>query len=351
MSDIMPETATPPAPEAPEATGGGSLALSRRAFLSASAAMAAVGYLGIRPARAEDYKFAAALGWTTYDSGRHLQDGFKAAVAELGGTLTTTDAGFDAKKQSDQIDSLIATKPQALFVTPADAVAIAPAVQRALTAGIPVFAADSMIPGVAVNTTAMSNNFGMGFYTGDYIARKLGGKGPIARVLLPQNESWDERTLGMEWALRRYPDIKVVTSWAFALAGNVTPRQAVDNILTAHDNLAAVWCAWDGAAVEGTLAARAADRPDLIITGIDGGSQAFNYIAAGSQLKLTMAQSFYEMAYLCVLYAHEHLAGRKTPRTVITPAYAVTQELLKAGLPDDYDVPGRAEALGWARAV
>lgn len=325
--------------------------LSRRLFLGASAAVLAAQYLSVRPARAADYKFAAALGWTTYDSGRHLQDGFTNAVKDLGGSLTTTDAGFDAKKQSDQIDSLVATKPDALFVTPADAVAIAPAVQRALAAGIPVFAADSMVPGVAVNTTAMSNNFGMGFYTADFIAKQLGGKGRIARVLLPQNESWDQRTLGCEWALRRHPDIEVVTDWAFALAGNVTPRQAVDNILTANPDLDAVWCAWDGAAVEGTLAARAADRPNLILTGIDGGSQAFQYIAGGTQLKLSMAQTFYEMAYLDVLYAHEHLAGRKTPRTVITPTYAVTQEMLANGIPDDFDVPGRGEELGWSRAV
>ena len=50
-----------------------------------------------------------------------------AAVKELGGELTQTDAGFDPKTQSDQIDSLVATKPDALFITPADAVAIAPA--------------------------------------------------------------------------------------------------------------------------------------------------------------------------------------------------------------------------------
>lgn len=324
---------------------------TRRLLLGAGATLAAAQYLGIRPAAAAEYRFAAALGWTTYDSGRHLQEGFKAAVKELGGTLTSTDAGFDAKKQSDQIDSLVASKPDALFITPADAVAIAPSVQRAIAAGIPVFAADSMVPGVTVKTTAMSNNFGMGFYTGDYIAKQLGGKGRIARVMLPQNESWDQRTLGMEWALRAYPDIKIVADWAFALSGNVTPRQAVDNILTAHSDLDAVWCAWDGAAVEGTLAARAADRPKLILTGIDGGSQAFNYIAGGAQLKLSMAQSFYEMAYLAVLYAHEHKAGRNTPRTVITPTYAVTQPMLTKGIPDDFDVPGHATKLGWTRAV
>ena len=135
-------------------TGG----FSRRAFMGASIAAAAAMAAwpkGLR-AQAADRKFAASLGWTTYDSGRHLQDGFNAAVAELGGSLTTTDAGFDARVQSDQIDSLIASKPDALFITPADAVAIAPAVQRAVAAGIPVFCADSAIPGVLVNSTAMS---------------------------------------------------------------------------------------------------------------------------------------------------------------------------------------------------
>lgn len=329
--------------------------ISRRTLLTSATAMMVSQALMSRSASAAtaagNYKFAAALGWTSYDSGRHLQEGFKAAVKELGGNLTMTDAGFDAKKQSDQIDSLISSKPDVLFITPADAVAIAPAVQRAIKAGIPVFAADSMVPGADVKTTAMSNNFGMGSYSGDFIAKKLNGKGNIARVMLPQNESWDQRTIGMEWALRAYPGIKIVADWAFALAGNVTPRQAVDNILNAHGNLDAIWCAWDGAAVEGTLAARAAERPNLIITGIDGGSQAFNYISTNSQLKLSMAQSFYEMAYQSVYYAHQFKEGKKVPRTIITPTYAVTQPMLAKGLPDDFDVPGRAAQLGWTRAV
>lgn len=325
----------------------------RRTFMMGTAAFAGAAALWPKGLRAEgaNPNFAAALGWTTYDSGRHLQDGFRAAVADLGGTLNATDAGFDARVQSDQIDSLVATKPDALFITPADAAAIAPAVKRAIAAGIPVFCADSAVPGAEVVTTAMSNNFGMGQYSCEYICKALNGKGRIARVMLPQNESWDQRTLGMEWTLRRYPDIKVVADWAFALAGNISPRQAVDNILTSNPDVDAIWCAWDGAAVEGTLAARAAGRNDLIITGIDGGSQAFNYIAGGTPLKLSMAQSFYEMAYACVFYAHEKLAGRNTPRLVITPTYAVTQEMLTNGIPDDFDVPGRAAELGWTRAL
>lgn len=327
--------------------------MNRRLFMAGTATLAASAALWPQAMRAQaaDRKFAAALGWTTYDSGRHLQDGFNAAVQELGGELTTTDAGFDPRVQSDQIDSLVATKPDALFITPADAVAIAPAVQRAIAAGIPVFCGDSAVPGAMVTTTAMSNNFGMGQYSCEFICKALEGKGKIARVMLPQNESWDQRTLGMEWTLRRYPEIEVVTEWAFALAGNVSPRQAVDNILTSNPDVDAIWCAWDGAAVEGTLAARAAGRADLILTGIDGGSQAFNYIAADTPLKLSMAQSFYEMAYADVFYAHEMLAGRKVPRLIITPTYAVVHDMLQDGIPDNFDVPGEGEKLGWSRAL
>lgn len=327
--------------------------VNRRTFMAGTAGLLAAASLWPQAVKAavSDRKFAAALGWTTYDSGRHLQDGFNAAVAELGGELTTTDAGFDARVQSDQIDSLAATKPDALFITPADAVAIAPAVRRAVESGIPVFCADSAVPATDVVTTAMSNNYGMGQYSCDYICKALNGKGRIARVMLPQNESWDQRTLGMEWTLRQYPDIDVVAEWAFALAGTVTPRQAVDNILTSNPDVDAVWCAWDGAAVEGTLAARAAGRSDLILTGIDGGTQAFSYIAGGTPLKLSMAQTFYTMAYACVFYAHEKLAGKNTPRLVITPTYAVTQDYLTDGIPDDYDIPGRGDELGWIPAV
>lgn len=334
-------------------TDTGMAGLDRRAFLAGSAGLVAAAALWPEELRAEaqNRNFAAALGWTTYDSGRHLQDGFNAAVGDLGGKLTTTDAGFDARVQADQIDSLAASKPDALFITPADAVAIKPAVDRAIGAGIPVFCADSMVPGSLVITTSLSNNFGMGQYSCEYICKALGGKGQIARVILPQNESWDQRTLGMEWTLRQYPGIKTVAEWAFALAGNVTPRQAVDNILTSSPDVDAVWCAWDGAAVEGTLAARAAGRNDLILTGIDGGSQAFNYIAGGTPLKLSMAQTFYTMAYSSVFYAHEKLAGRPAPRLVVTPTYAVVQDMLQAGIPDDYDIPGRGEELGWRRAL
>jgi ribose transport system substrate-binding protein len=329
------------------------LKLTRRGVLGAGAMLAVAAALG-RPgmAFAKDMRFCASLGWTVWESGRHIVNGYKDAIDRLGGTLTIADANYDVKKQADQIASFVASKPDAIFITPADSAAISTAVQAAVASGIPIFCGDSYVPNTTVTSTAMSNNFGLGAYTADYITNRLKGKGKVAMVSLPSNESWDQRTLGAKSVFIRSPDIKVVSETAFALGGSTTPRQVVDNILTANPELDAIWCAWDGAASEGALAIRAAGR-NVFITGIDGGRQSFEYIKAGSPFALTVAQSFYEMAYMNAFYAHEVLAGRQAPRFVITPSYAVTQDSLKslATLPDNYDQPGEAQKLGWQRVL
>lgn len=331
----------------------GDLKLTRRGVLSAGAAITVAAALSKpRVAGAQELKFCASLGWTVWESGRHIVNGYKDAVAKLGGTLTIADANYDIKKQADQIAAFVASKPAAIFITPADAAAISPAVQAAVASGIPIFCGDSYVPNTTVTSTAMSNNFGLGAAGAEYIAKRLNGKGQAALVSLPSNESWDQRTLGAKSVFNRFPDIKVVSEIAFALGGTTTPRQVVDNILTANPDLNAIWCAWDGAASEGTLAIRASGKK-VFITGIDGGRQSFEYIKAGSPFAMTMAQSFYEMAYMNAFYAHEVVAGRKAPRFVITPSYAVTQDSLKdlKELPDTYDQPGEAIKLGWARAL
>lgn len=320
------------------------VALSLAGIVAASAPLDAV-------AQEKSYKFALSLGWTEGESGQHLDRGYRDAVAAMGGELTVADASYDAKRQSDQIDAFVQSKPDALFVTASDPAAIAPAVKRAIDAGIPVFAADSLIPGVAVTSTAMSNNFGMGEYSARFIAEKLGGKGKIALVDLPANETWDLRAHGLRWALRQYPDIEIVGTWSYNSTGATTPRAGVESLLTAHPDIQAVWSAWDGAAMEGALAIRAAGKGGVFTTGIDGGKQVFTHINSDTGVALSMAQSFYEMAQLNVYYAHEVLAGRKAPRIITTPVYAVTKDVLKGEVPDDYDVPGRAQQLGWQRAL
>ena len=221
-------------------------------------------------------------------------------------------------------------------------------------AGIPLFVADAIIAGVPATTSICSNDFGMGVWTLDYIAERLGGKGNIGVVDLPNNESWDLRGQGARFALEKYPEIKIVAQYSHDSEGTITPRQAIDNMLAAHGKgkLDAIWCAWDGAAQEGAQAIEAAGRAgEIITTGIDGGKHAFSIIKTGGPFKMTMAQSIYFMSYMSVVYAHKHLEGKQVPRFIISPVFAVGKEKLDKlpapFQPEDYDIPGMAAKFGW----
>ncbi len=69
------------------------------------------------------------------ESGQRQRFGFENAVKKLGGEITFTDANYDPKKQSDQIEAFIKMKPDALFVTPSDPAGINAAVKRKSSSG------------------------------------------------------------------------------------------------------------------------------------------------------------------------------------------------------------------------
>lgn len=300
--------------------------------------------------------YCVALGWQENESGQRQTAGYEEAFADFGipaDKVMWSNANYDAKLQSEQIDAFIKMNPKALFVTPSDPAGITQAVKRATDAGIPVFVADAIIAGVPAVTSICSNDFGMGTWSMKWIIDQIGGKGKVAVIDLPSNEAWDLRGQGARYILSQYPDIEVVANWSWDSTGAVTPRQAVENMLTANPNtgdLDAIWCAWDGAAMEGALAIQDAGRADEIITtGIDGGEYAFEIMKDDGVFALTMAQSIYYMSYNSVRYAKDYLDGKQVPRFIIAPVYAATQSVLRAAPSDafNYDIPGKADEYGW----
>lgn len=296
-------------------------------------------------------KVAVSLGWGENESAQRFEQGYKEAFEQFGWEAVFSNANYDPKLQSEQIDAYIKLNPKALFLTCSDPAGITAAVIRAVDAGIPVFTADCYIAGVKTISQIASNNYGMGMYNMQYIADQIGGEGKVGMIGLPNNETWDLRELGARYVLRNYPGIEVVY-WPYDSTGAVTPRQAIENMITANPDIVAIWCAWDGAAMEGAIAAQSAGKDNIIFTGIDGGERAFEQIQTGGPFKLTMAQSVYWMSYMDVFYANEYLQGNKAPRFVVAPVYAVTKEVLDAVPSDvvswDYDIPGYEVNLGWA---
>ncbi|GAB5469304.1 MAG: sugar ABC transporter substrate-binding protein [Rhodospirillales bacterium] len=338
----------------------GFMNIDRRVLLGGGALLGAAAMVGgpklafAQDKSPKDYRFGISIPFSGLDAYQNLIAGYEAAMEQLGGEVTIVEANYDVKKQADQIATLVSSGVDALIVLPTDPAGVSNAVQAAVAAGMPTFCTNAYVPGATVVSTSIHDGFGMGETSARYLAERLGGKGKIGIITLPLNEGWATRTMGMEFALRDYPDIEVVAEWPFDATLKVTARDAVDNMLTAHPDLSAIWASWDGAAIEATLAMRAAGRDDMFVTGIDGGRQAFEYIKAGTQFVFTVAQSFFQESYYSVYFAHQYLGGRPAPRFVINSAYAVTQESLENLSVEEaamYGRFGKAREFGWQRVA
>jgi len=106
--------------------------------------------------------------------------------------------------------------------------------------------------------------------------------------------------------------------------------------------------------MEASLAILAAGLGEKVFTtGTDGGPAAFEVLRSGGPFVFTCAQSFYSQAYDLLSFAHQHLQGKRVPRMVINPVYAVDKTMLDAAGPkaNDYDKLGVAQELGWQRVL
>ncbi len=299
-----------------------------------------------------ELKFAVSLGWMENASGQRQKFAFEEQFAKYGVTdYTIVDANYDAKKQSEQIKAIIATNPDALFITPSDPVGIAEAVKEAADAGIAVFSSDGFVPGADVASTVAFDNYAGGVATMTALADALLEKYPgtedieIAMIDLPSNEGWDARGHGAKWVLsqEKYSRIVVTKTWSWDSTGAVTPRNAIDSFLASDpDNkLKAIWAAWDGAVFEG-LEATGALRPEIMYTGSDGGEQCFEkMLAYPDQFVATVGESVYAMPTQLVGYAIDYLAGDRVPRIVMAPGFMITSEMIvEADSIRDYEVDG-----------
>lgn len=309
---------------------------------------------------ASKLKIAVCIGEVENEAGVIIKEAYEAKMREYGITdVTMVDAKYDAVTQSEQIEAAIQTKPDAIFIHPADPTGIAQAVQHVIDAGIPVFCNEGSVTGLEDQLTSQcrTDNYSEGYATMMYLAEKMGGKGKLGMCYLDSNANWHERDLGALAALKNYPDIEIVQEWSWDSTGVYTPRMAVDDMLTACPNvgdLTAVWSAWDGGALEGIQAAQAAGRTEILFAGTDGGEEACETILNGDQFVCSGGPMLYTQVTELVDNAIRYLQGEKIPQCVWSPNALLTKENLTAAsklLEDgqelaDWQQPGMAEKWG-----
>ncbi|MFI7005963.1 sugar ABC transporter substrate-binding protein [Streptomyces sp. NPDC050145] len=226
---------------------------------------------------------------TRYEKFDH--PGIEAKVAELTegqGELVYANAEQDAQEQSRQLQRMIDAKVDALIVDPVDAEAIAPSVQKAKDAGIPVIAYDRLAQGPVAAYVGFDNEL-VGQTQGKELLLALGeNAGRRSQVVMINGAPSDPNAAQFKEAARAELANTVTVAKSYDTAdwkaqnAKAEMKQAIASI--GASRIAGVYSANDGMAAGVVEALREAGVTKMPpITGQDAELAAVQRILTGDQ--------------------------------------------------------------------
>ncbi|MFG2502889.1 sugar ABC transporter substrate-binding protein [Streptomyces sp. NPDC048441] len=204
------------------------------------------------------------------------------------GKLVYANADEDAAKQSGQLDKMVADKVDAILVSAVDAKKIAPSVQKAKEADVPVIAYDRLAEGPVSGYVAFDNEL-VGQVQGQALLKALGGGArQSSKIVMINGSPTDPNTsVFKEGALSQLQNqVDIAKSYDTQGWKPKTAGAHMKDAITAigKDNIAGVYSANDGMAGGVITALKAAGLTDLPpVTGQDAELPAVQRIVTGEQ--------------------------------------------------------------------
>lgn len=259
-----------------------------------------------------------------------MVEAMKAGMEASGMKVTVVDTKGDFAQLASRIEDVVSSKADAIVLVSADPSQVATQLQAAFDAKIPVFGCDSgFIDGMMVNAT--SDNYAMGEQIVRYLFEDLmGKKGTVIALTHRPHPGVVKRCEAFDEVIKEYSDIKLITEQHVEVPGPIeNARKTMENLILSNaskNSITAVWCAWDEPAIGATQALQAAGRDEVIVTGVDGNSQAIELINQDTNLKATVAQNFEGMAEIVVNEMVKMFKGEEiTKGEQYAPASIVTK--------------------------
>jgi ribose transport system substrate-binding protein len=251
--------------------------------------------------------------------------------------LKVAEGVTDSAAQADQVETLIAGKPDALVILPNEPDALMPVAQKAMAAGIPVIDVDrEFTEQGAFRALITGDNYGIGYQAGNYFADELKCSGNVVEIQgiagIPVTE---QRSQGFKDALKRkcQDGVKIVASQPADFVPD-KGLSVMENILQAQKQIDAVYTHDDDMA-EGVVSAiqNAGREDEMFLTGAGGSKAAMDQIKEGGLYRATflynpsMSASAIRMARLIVRgQGFEELTEPEVPSKITVPATTVTKD-------------------------
>ncbi len=202
--------------------------------------------------------------------------------------LATTDAQQQTSKQVSDVEDLVARGVKAVFLAPREFEGLAPALQAAKEAKIPVFLIDREAAGKVGEdyVTFIGSNFvQQGERVGEWLAKETNGKAGIIELQGTAGSSVaNDRAKGFRNAIGKFPDMKILASQPADFT-RANGQKVMEILIQAHGkNITAVYTHNDEMALGAIQALKAAGMnpgKDVKVVSIDGQKSALEAIIAG----------------------------------------------------------------------
>lgn len=254
------------------------------------------------------------------------QGAVDAAKATPGVTLTVMapDREINVQQQVQIVEDQLVQGIDVLCLAPCGSKELMPVMDRANEMGVPVVLVDTDAPWDKKVAYVGTNNVIGGKLAGEYIAKRLNGKGKVALITgVMGHQTMQDRIDGCKEALAAYPGIEIVAMQP-ANSERALAMTVVENILSTHFDLGAIFCANDPMAMAALEAVRA-DKSDAFVVGFNADKEANESVKAGG-LAATIAQSSYNIGYRGVETAIKAFNKEAVPAHVDTGTELVTAE-------------------------
>ncbi|EFE97717.1 MULTISPECIES: ABC transporter substrate-binding protein [Serratia] len=236
------------------------------------------------------------------------------AAADIGAKVYVADARHDVAKQIGDVEDMLQKKVDILLINPTDSVGVQSAVISAHKAGAVVVAIDAQADG-PLDSFVGSENYDAGFQAGEYLAKSLGGKGKVAILDGIPVVPILERVRGFEAAMKKYPDIKIVTKQNGKQERD-TALTVTENMLQSAPDLAGIFSVNDVGAL-GALAAIESNGAKVKLVSVDGQPEAIKEILKpNSPFIATSAQFPRDQLRIALGIALARYWGATVPKTV-----------------------------------
>jgi ribose transport system substrate-binding protein len=233
----------------------------------------------------------------------------------------------DREQQIQVVEGFQSQGVSAIVLAPLDARALVRPVEEATRAGIPVVVFDSALESKAMTSYVATDNLKGGRLAGDHMAKLLKGKGKVLLLRYQEGSaSTEAREQGFLEALKAHPGITLISSDQHAGPTRDTAKRVSENLLNRYPDLQGIFCVNESSAAGMLLALQDLGRAGKVaFLGFDAHPVFVEAMAKGEMAGFVLQNPF-EMGYLAVKTAAQHLQGQKVPAVIDTGVHIITPE-------------------------